>query len=76
MGMFIYAIFAIPHISDIIWCLSLTFRVTALSRVISSCTHVDENGIVLVAQLYLSLVTPWTVAHEVLLSIGLSRQEY
>ena len=31
---------------------------------------------VLVAQLYLTLCDPWTVAHQALLSMGFSRQEY
>ena len=31
---------------------------------------------VLVAQLFLTLWTPWTVAHQAPLSLGFSRQEY
>ena len=31
---------------------------------------------VLVAQLYSTLATPWTLAHQALLFMGFSRQEY
>ena len=34
---FIYAIFLIPHVSDIIWCLSFSFWLTLLSMRIFSC---------------------------------------
>ena len=43
----------------------------------SFCTHNSKplnSG--LVAKLCLPLATPWTVAHQVPLPIGLSRQEY
>ena len=30
----------------------------------------------LVAKLYLTLVTPWTVAHQAPLSVGFTKQEY
>ena len=36
--------------------------------------YVNRRG--LVAKSCLTLVTPWTVAHQVPLSIGFSRQEY
>ena len=35
------------------------------------CVHAH-----IVAQSYLTLVTPWTVAHQAPLSMGFSRQEY
>ena len=36
----------------------------------------SQHVCVLVAELCPALVTPWTVAHQVSLSVGFSRQEY
>ena len=44
---FIYVIFYIPHISDIIWYLSFFFWLTSLSMRISSCIYVAASGIIL-----------------------------
>ena len=44
---FICAMFQSPHISDIIWYLSLSFWLSSLSMIISSCIHVAANGIIL-----------------------------
>ena len=42
------------------------------------CTHMllVTGGVGLVAKSCLTLVTPWTVAHQAPLSMGFSRQEY
>ena len=37
---------------------------------------VTGGGGALVTKLYLTFVTPWTVAHQASLSVGFSRQEY
>ena len=42
---FICIIFQIPHVSDIIWCLSLSFWLTSLNIVISRFIHDAANGI-------------------------------
>ena len=38
------------------------------------CYYIGGGG--LVTKLYLTLVTPWTIAHQAPLSMGFSRQEY
>ena len=41
---FFCVIFQIPHISDVIWYLSFSLRLTSLSMIISQSIHVAANG--------------------------------
>jgi len=43
---FISAILKVPHKSDAIWYFSLSFWLTSLSMIISSCVYVAANGII------------------------------
>ena len=56
-------------------CLFSTFLSQHCSRGLSQCNKVT-GGSVLVTELCLTLVTPWTVAHQASLSLGFSRQAY
>ena len=44
---FIWVTFQVPYMNNVIWYLSFSFRIPSLSVIISSCTHVAANGVIL-----------------------------
>ena len=57
-------------------CYWVSLEVISITLHHSNAHYLPSSSIVLVTQLCLTLATPWTVAYQTPLSMGLSRQEY
>ena len=59
------------------WSVEIQKDLRSVSIIARACLQaVTGGGGALVTRSYLTFVTPWTVAHQASLSMGLSRQEY